>query len=304
METEQFFCAQAADEREDPIAGTAPRGSYWILIEYRGSWPVNGFDGLDLDPQVHAAVFAAAHARRARILLIRRHGRRRRGGPGRWAVLHRATGDRLMQHWGTWREERDLLDIVRVLNDPADLTPRGTPEPVVLVCAHGLHDVCCAVRGRPVAGALSARWPHLVWECTHVGGDRFAANILLVPDGVYYGRLDAESAVDVVAGHLDDRIDARHLRGYTDLVPVEQVAVAAALETQGPAGRDDYAIVSTSREDDRWTVHVASRVPGRDALAIDIEVTRSPPRQLTCRGTARASAFVYSVVAVRQAPKP
>lgn len=303
MTTDQFFCAQAADDRGDPMAGTAPRGTYWILIEHRGGWPVNGFDGLDLDPQVHAAVFAAAQARRARILLIRRHGRRRHEGPGRWAVLHRAGNDRLRQHWGTWREERDLLSIVRVLDEPAELTAHEPHDPVVLVCAHGLHDVCCAVRGRPVAEALSGRWPDLVWECTHVGGDRFAANILVVPDGVYYGRLDAASAVEVVAGHLADRIDARYLRGYTDLVPVEQVAVAAALESQGPAGRDDYSIVSASRDAGRWTIHVASRVPGRDVLAVDIDVTNSPPRQLTCRGTAQASALVHTVAAVRPVPR-
>jgi len=26
-------------------------------------------------------------------------------------------------------------------------------QPLYLVCTHGTHDVCCAVRGRPVAAA-------------------------------------------------------------------------------------------------------------------------------------------------------
>lgn len=299
---QQFLCAQAADDREDPLAGTAPRGAYWVLIEYRGGWPVNGFDGLDLDPQVHAAVFAAAQARRARIVLIRRHGRRRREGPGRWAVLHHAGQGSARQHWGTWTEERDLLEIVRVLNDPDDLATEDEHDPVVLVCAHGLHDVCCAVRGRPVAEALSARWPELVWECTHVGGDRFAANVLVVPDGVYYGRLDAASAVEVIDGHLADRIDARHLRGYTDLAPVEQVAVAAVLQARGTGGRHDHSILAASRNGDRWTVHVALR-GAEESFEVDIDVAMSPPRQLTCRGPAQASALVHTVVGMRPATR-
>lgn len=71
------------------------------------------------------------------------------------------------------------------------------------------HDTCCAVRGRPVGRALSDRWPELVWECTHVGGDRFAANVVVAPDGVYYGNLDAASSVEAVEQHLADRIHMR-----------------------------------------------------------------------------------------------
>ncbi|WP_218926810.1 sucrase ferredoxin, partial [Priestia megaterium] len=70
--------------------------------------------------------------------------------------------------------------------------------PVILVCAHGRHDPCCAVRGLPVGRALGERWPEQVWECSHIGGDRFAANVVVAPDGVYYGGLDAKSAVATV----------------------------------------------------------------------------------------------------------
>ena len=54
-------------------------------------------------------------------------------------------------------------------------SPALEPEPMLLVCTHGVHDTCCAVRGRPVAAALARRWPEATWECSHVGGDRFAA---------------------------------------------------------------------------------------------------------------------------------
>src|SRR3712207_7703861 len=48
-----------------------------------------------------------------------------------------------------------------------------------------------------------------VWECSHLGGDRFAANVLLVPTGDLFGSLDAASAVDVVRAHDEDRKSTR-----------------------------------------------------------------------------------------------
>lgn len=277
------------------MAGTAPRATVWVLIEHRGGWPVNGFDGLELEPGTKALVFSAAQAARARVLLVRRHGRRGEDGPGRWAVL-RQEGSTCRQHWGTWSRDEDLAGIATALRTPGEL---GRP-PVVLVCAHAQHDPCCAVRGRPVAGALSERWPELVWECSHVGGDRFAANVVVAPDGVYYGGLDAGSAVDTIGEHLAGRVRAEHLRGYTDLTPPQQAAVAAALGRFGPAGRHDYTVGETVRDGDHWRIRLAARPPHPQVVDVELQARRAPPHRLTCRGPQTSSAVVYEAVAVRR----
>ncbi|MYX16506.1 sucrase ferredoxin [Streptomyces sp. SID8374] len=309
--TGRFFCADAARTRGDSFVGTAPHGTAWVLIEYRGGWPANGFDGLGLEPGTKALVFAAAQAVRARVLLIRRHGRQGPQGPPRWAVLHYDGTGAHRRHWGTWERDEDLAQIAPALSAPTFAAPAvdapaldapgepGGRRPVVLVCAHGLHDACCAVRGRPVGRALSERWPELVWECTHVGGDRFAANVVVVPDGVYYGNLDAASSVAVVEEHLKGRIHAEHLRGYTDLFPPQQAAVAAVLDRFGPAGRHDYAVARTFRDDDGWQIRVTGRPPGPAAVDVVVRARRTPQNQLTCRGPATSSAVVYDAVSVR-----
>ncbi|MEU6843879.1 sucrase ferredoxin [Streptomyces sp. NPDC046716] len=290
--TSRFFCSDAARSRDDPLAGTAPYGSTWILVEYRGGWPPNGFDGLPLEPDTKRLVFSAAQALRARILLIRRHGRRPADGPPCWAVLRYGDDGAHRQTWGTWTRDEDLVGIVDALAAPG--APGGPP--VVLVCAHGLHDACCAVRGRPVGRALSERWPDLVWECTHIGGDRFAANVVVAPDGVYYGNLDAASSVEVVGEHLADRVHAAHLRGFTNLVPAQQTAVAAVLGRFGPAGRHHYVIEETVRDSDRWLVRVTGRTPRSPVHDIEVRSYRTPARQLTCRGLSVSSAVVYEAV--------
>ncbi|GGY76661.1 sucrase ferredoxin [Streptomyces omiyaensis] len=291
----RFLCSDAARLRGDPIAGTAPYGSVWILVEYRAGWPFDGFDGLALDPGVKARVNSAARAARARVLLVRRHGRGRPDGRPRWAVLRHEKDGAHRQQWGTWDDDGDLTGIVTALDAPGE---RGHP-PVVLVCAHGTHDTCCAVRGRPVARALSDGWPGLVWECTHVGGDRFAANVAVAPDGVYYGGLDASSAVTVVEEHLADRIRADHLRGYTDLAPPQQAAVSAVLRHAGPSGRHDYVVEETVRDAGRWRVRVTGRLAGLSAFEVEIHARRAPAHRLTCRGTSPGSAVYYEVASLR-----
>ncbi|MET9654783.1 sucrase ferredoxin [Streptomyces sp. NPDC006460] len=291
---ERFFCAEAARLRGDALAGTAPYGLVWILVEYRAGWPTDGYDGLGLEPGVKARVYSAAQAVRARILLVRRQGRRRPDGPPRWAVLRHERDGTHRQAWGTWQSDEDLAQIVDALDAPGE---RDRP-PVVLVCAHGLHDTCCAVRGRPVGRALSDRWPDLVWECTHVGGDRFAASVVVAPDGVYYGNLDASSATTTVEEHLADRIHADHLRGYTDLTPPQQAALSAVLRHAGPAGRHDYVIEGTVRADRCWRIRVAGRLAGLSTFEVEVHGHRTSPHRLTCRGLSPASAAYYEIASL------
>ncbi|MFF1920406.1 sucrase ferredoxin [Streptomyces sp. NPDC058221] len=293
---ERFLCADAARARGDSLTGTAPYGVVWVLIEYRGGWPANGFEGLGLQPGVKELLFTSAQAVRARMLLIRRYGRPRDEGPNRWAVLRHESSGAYRQQWGTWSRDEDLAEIAAALGGPGEL---GLP-PVVLVCTHGRHDTCCAVRGRPVGRALSERWPELVWECTHVGGDRFAANVVVAPDGVYYGGLDAKSSVAVVEQHLAGRIHAEYLRGYTDLPPPHQVAVAAVLARFGPAGRHDYVVAGTFRVGTYWRIRVVGRLPGPTPFEADVEVRshRTPPHQLTCNGPAMSPAVVHEVTSI------
>jgi hypothetical protein len=282
--------------RGDSMAGTASPGVVWVLIEYRGGWPLNGFEGLDLEAGTKSLVIAAARTAHARVLLVRRPGPRRRHGPSRWAVLHHQSPDTYLQQWGTWHRDVDLSDIVSALASPGK---PGFP-PVILICAHGQHDPCCAVRGRPVGRALSERWPELVWECSHVGGDRFAANVVIAPDGVYYGGLDAVSSVATIEDHLAGRIHAEYLRGYTDLYPPQQAAVAAVLGRFGPAGRNDYLVTDTSREGDHWRIHITGRPPRPAHIDVELQAHRSPPCQLTCRGPAAGSVIVYEPTSIRR----
>src|SRR5205085_492850 len=81
------------------------------------------------------------------------------------------------------RSYNDLLDL-----DLSALAAGGgeseqyrVHEPLWLACTHGVHDKCCARRGLPVYAALAALPDETAWQCSHMGGDRFAANVLCFP---------------------------------------------------------------------------------------------------------------------------
>src|SRR4029077_12254138 len=120
-----------------------------------------------------------------RVLLIRRPGR---SAPEKTQVFAVRTGQ--------WCETTELDRVQDVTSLDVEGLARGhslglTPwsEPLVLVCTHGRHDACCAERGRPRAAAMSALRRDAVWECSHLGGDRFAGNVLVLPEGLGYGQV-------------------------------------------------------------------------------------------------------------------
>ena len=77
-----------------------------------------------------------------------------------------------------------------------------------------------------MAEALHRLRPGSVWECSHVGGDRFAANVVAMPHGVYYGRVEPARVADLVAAHERAEALPDLVRGRSTAVPAAQAALA------------------------------------------------------------------------------
>jgi (2Fe-2S) ferredoxin len=212
--------------------------------------------------------------------------------------------------WGDWSVDTDLLAAVDLLRRPEDVDcgapedvvtpPESDREPLLLVCAHGLHDTCCAVRGRPVAAILATRWPNATWECTHLGGDRFAPNVLVLPDGTYYGALDAELAVGAIEQHLAGRLAVDHLRGLATMPPPAQAAAAALHRTFGPWSPTAVRLgqLESAGPTGPWVITVDSPLGPRQAR---VTASRRPAARLTCQAVVDTTATHYDVVWVTDA---
>lgn len=119
--------------------------------------------------------------------------------------------------------------------EPIDLAAAAaTPGPLVLVCTHGRRDPCCARLGPPAYEALEGHLDRsLLWQSSHHGGHRFAANVLVLPWGVQLGRVGPADAVDVAAALRDGRIPLAHHRGRTLYEPRVQAAEVAVRRAHG-----------------------------------------------------------------------
>jgi hypothetical protein len=183
--------------------------------------------------------------------------------------------------WGTWSEPHELMDVD--LRGP--VTPSG-PQRVALVCTHARHDICCALRGRPVAAALAAETDWDVWECSHLGGDRFAANVLLLPSGELYGGLDPQTATDTVRRFDAGRHSLPHWRGTYGRTRVEQAALYQAAVALADDRRGAVRVLGIEERpgEEEWEVdvthHDTAGVECGYRLRLSAVMTR--PEVLTC----------------------
>jgi hypothetical protein len=178
--TAKPFCSDISRDNAEPLGATASRIDYWLLVEYRGLWSSDAVDDSGLSDQVKARLSELKAQRpRTRILLIRRPDRRRHPTLAVFTADSREGGERLGSL--ELNEHEDLREV-----DPWEA---ATPldEPLFLACTHGKHDPCCARHGRPLFEAMSEQLDAgSVWQSTHVGGDRFAGNLVCLPRGDYY----------------------------------------------------------------------------------------------------------------------
>jgi hypothetical protein len=201
-------CSVLWDNAQASALGTAPAATFWVALEQNGPWGRQAATQSHLDPGVGKALDRMCQQAGGRFMLIRR--------PGTHAVGHHDRPQRVYLACGLagrpWLLEADLDDPARLARLPRtalaggdiDAVQDAMPElelsasPVLLVCTNARRDVCCAVRGRPVALESSLRRPDQVWECSHTGGHRFAPTGVLLPYGQAFARLSSRSAVAAV----------------------------------------------------------------------------------------------------------
>ncbi|GAA4977236.1 sucrase ferredoxin [Pseudonocardia tropica] len=271
-------CAGLSEAVGEPMTGTAPHVRRLVAVEHVGAWPRKVAD--HPDPAV-TALFDRLRADDVILLLIRRPGREGRcdaDGDRTVYVADLAPGGSRV--WS--RTVRGTDDLAGIDLDPGAGTP--VTDPVMLVCAHGRRDVCCAVRGRALAGELAAEGAD-VWECTHLGGHRFAPTALVLPTGYAYGRLDTGGALAALKAAAGGGVDPWSCRGHTGLDPVRQLAELAVREHTGIG---DATALLVDAVDGPGDVTVRSR-DGR-VWTVPVVIDSSlPPRPPSCGAALEAA---------------
>lgn len=285
-ESEADSCSSLWDEAALPAIGTASPAGFWLALEQNGPWGREAAVQSHLEPSVGQAIDTACTDHGGRLLLIRRPGRHDDGATDERTVL--IAGGLRSDPWLLSGAVDDPAELLRVPwwllggDDPDAVTEildtfDETREPALLVCANGKRDVCCAVRGRPVAQAVAQRFPGQVWECSHTGGHRFAPTAIALPSGQTYARLSIDSAMAIIPaerrGEIPPELNrSAYDRGRSALDPPAQAAESVvrqnisetsvrSLRTDLHPEGDGWRGVVTHRDGRIWSVSVR-RVAG------------------------------------------
>jgi hypothetical protein len=278
-----FRCSTDSSALAEPLAGTASTVRAFLLLEVTGPWGVDALRDCRLPSELARELRRRCDGLGVRPLLIRRHGQRRLAGVrcyGAYADPH--------QPWmetATLARHEEVLDLdLGGLCRGRSMGLERQTDPVFCVCTHGRHDACCAERGRPLAAALSVSHPAQTWECSHIGGDRFAGNILVLPDGLYYGRADHETGPRIADTHLAGRVALDHLRGRAGFGFATQAAEWHLRHRLGLTGTGELALTHQSVDGDVTDAVFAVPAPdGTRRWRVRVRTLRAEPRRLTCR---------------------
>ncbi len=281
-------CAPESLARREPLIATASRVQRWMIVEQPGAWGVDALAESKIDPDTATALAETARAQGVRVLLARRRANQRRLGATRTVFLAHSGAER----W--WLEQVDVeaadpkallaLDLgALAFPEPSGAGVPGPPS-LHLVCTNGRHDPCCADFGRPVMRALANAAAPDVWECSHVGGDRFAANVVCLPEGIYYGRVEPDLAAGLVADYRERLLDLDHYRGRSCYGPLVQAAEALGRSHLAERRLDAMSVLAVEQRADR---SVAVHLQQRDGVTLEVVVARDRSQSaalMTCRG--------------------
>lgn len=310
-----FRCSAAAEQRGDDLAGTASLVASYVLIEHPGPWGVKALTDSRFPASLGDALQRHAAAARARPLLVRRPDRAARPGPeaGIRVMVASTNVDDPFIETTTLPDFAAVLDLdLSALAAGKSLGLERMEGPLYAVCTHGKHDPCCAERGRPVAQALAAVEPERTWECSHLGGDRFAGNLVVLPVGLYYGRMGPETAIRLAAEQRDGRMIVEHLRGRSNqAMPAQLAEIAlrrelgesriAAVTSQGHTLEDGVTVARYLVSDISGDLSgdLSGDTSGDTSYLVRVRTTLAPgTAQLTCHATTESSMPDHEVLSI------
>jgi hypothetical protein len=291
-------CSGEARLRKDQLGATASHVRNWLMIEQPGAWGPDALAQSKLPPKLARDLNERANGLGIRVILIRRPDRRPNG---RNVYLAHTGGSRTVP-----------LLIHGVLDDPAsllefDLGPltagqpvgfgRAIEDPLFLVCTNGRHDVCCAERGRPLYRALVAEFPEETWECSHIGGDRFAGNLVCFPHGVYFGWVESLEIVPIARSYSDGILDLVRYRGRSSWSIDIQAAEHFVRMEHGIRGVESLMPERRLRVQSGETEVTLRGADGRRHTAV-VRRSDSAPELLTCTATEPAPPRRFELVSM------
>lgn len=265
-------CSVASLAVNEPLAGTAIESvDRWLLLEVTDTWAPKVLQTEAFSDAVRERLTDWSDTPGSRLQLIRRPGRTGKR-PLLMVVSSAGTASRVELD-----RHEDILDL------DLEALPTGRAAPTYLVCVHGRRDRCCAQHGSAAYRALKSAGVE-VWQTSHLGGHRFAACVLFLPEGLMYGRLRAEHASELVTANRSGQVgDLELLRGRCEHDRPTQAAEIFLRRRDGQRAIDAYEWLETEADGGgAWTARFRS-ASSIQTVRVVLEET-SAARPASCGG--------------------
>ena len=236
----KVLCSKYSSENREAISGTAPDWDTLILVSLSTPWQPNIEDSNNFPDGISEIVkSASSSSNKIRMQCII---------PDEdyiWSGLTKVIqySKQLTSDYFSKFQKLEfdisfdnLSEFIRklIIDKDSDLIGQGmTNHPDcrdIFVCTHGSQDVCCASFGFPIYSKLKNKFQKYefentrVWRTSHIGGHRYAPNVIDMPNGRVWSRF----GVDDIDGIFDMQYSVdeikRFYRGLIGLdTPYEQV---------------------------------------------------------------------------------
>lgn len=248
------FCAHSSLVANEPMYGSAPaQKTVWLLLEYNAPWGAKVLPESTLSDAVKAHLNTTLKSIPGSNLLFIRQPGRQATGITFFVAVAEEHNNRLHHVQLENYEQLLQLDIAALLEDA---TTRHD-EHLYLICTNSKRDACCARLGVGVYNTLREHAGDNVWQCSHIGGHRFAPTGLFLPHGLCYGRLDQADLAALVAQDQQGQIALALLRGRICYNAPVQAADSMLRQALNLTGLNDVTLQSVTQEEDRqWLVQL------------------------------------------------
>ena len=260
------YCSTISAQAGEALFGTVSQTKFYLLLEYNGSWEEKALAKSSIPEEVKQRLTEVSkNLPGSKVLLIKR-GSTPPAGPLHFFLA--AAGKNFSRLYrfqlNSYVEILDL-DLTAIFQGAPGYQPYLQSDPLYLVCTNGRRDLCCSRFGFPVYEALKKLVGGAAWECTHVGGHRFAANLLHLPQAVLYGRVQPQDTAALVEQIQSGKMRLENLRGRTVYPEVVQAADYFLRQQTGELGLEAFQLVEAVEiEPEHWQVHFRAAKSGED----------------------------------------
>jgi hypothetical protein len=269
-------CSTASLEAGEVLFGTAPRVDTYFLLEYSGMWEAKALEQSSLPEAVKAYLGSLLKKFPfTRLLLVKSTTSHQGSGISFWVDSVRESNPVLYEFHLQAYQDLLELDVPAVLDGSLQYQANRRQSPLFLVCANGRRDACCARLGTPVFLELQKQAGAYAWESTHMGGHRFAANLLYLPYGILYGRVEPSDVSSIMEATRHNRVALEHYRGRSCYDEAVQAADYYLRQVTGALELDAFRLQAVQETaTNEWLVRFLSTESGQEhRMRVAVEKT-------------------------------